>query len=314
MKFGRIISLVLTVVISALFIAGCSSGSENAGVNTDTGKNDSSSQASTDNEAKVPEIKDASEADVKDPAVSDTNDAESEKSSVPVEYSGELSFKSDTKDGVSEDGFKYIISKGGDYRVRGNCSNRMIYIDAKGEEVELHLEGVTMTSEYGALIFVNNAEEVTVSASEGSSNELSDNRPARSDKKEETEYGNAAVYSKDDLKFKGRGRLTINGSYNNGIGCKNDIKIKNINLTVNARNNGIKGNDSVTVESGNITINAENGNGIKTENTHVSDKGNQKGYVTILGGVINITSADDPIDAAYDLILDSKNATVNTNK
>ena len=81
-----------------------------------------------------------------------------------------------------------------------------------------------------------------------------------------------------------------------------------------AQNNGIKGNDSVTIESGNISVTAKNGNGIKTENTHVSDKGNQKGYVTIKGGVLDINSADDPIDAAYDLILDSQNAKVTTNK
>ena len=36
--------------------------------------------------------------------------------------------------------------------------------------------------------------------------------------------------------------------------------------------------------------------------------------VTIKGGVLDINSADDPIDAAYDLILDSQNAKVTTNK
>ena len=307
MTVKRSISFLLITVLVTLLAVGCSKDTT-----TDTKEETDQTTVNTEDkeskqttESVTPEAEKPAET-----TVTETPD----KTEAQPEITGELSIKADSNDAVKEDGNKYILSKGGEYRIRGNCGNRMIYIDAKGEELELHLEGVTMTSEIGALIYVENAEEVTISASEGTNNELSDMRPARADKNEETEYGNAAIYSKDDLKFKGRGRLTVNGSYNNGIGCKNDIKIKNITLTVNAQNNGIKGNDSVTIESGNISVTAKNGNGIKTENTHVSDKGNQKGYVTIKGGVLDINSADDPIDAAYDLILDSKNAKVTTNK
>lgn len=314
MTSKRSISFLLITVLVVLLAVGCSSDKA-AETKEETTKNSVTSEDKDNSETSkqdIPEVKEpVGTTDTTDTGISDNSGTET---AVQPEITGELSIKADSEGAVKEDGYKYIISKGGDYRIRGNCGNRMIYIDAKGEELELHLEGVTMTSQIGALIYVENAEEVTISASDGTTNELSDLRPARADKNEETEYGNAAIYSKDDLKFKGRGRLTVNGSYNNGIGCKNDIKIKNITLTVNAQNNGIKGNDSVTVESGNISITAKNGNGIKTENTHVSDKGNQKGYVTIKGGVVDINSADDPIDAAYDLILDSKNAKVTTNK
>ena len=307
MTVKRSISFLLITVLVTLLAVGCSK-------DTTTDTKEEKDQTTVNTEDK--ESKQTTESvtpEAEKPAETTVTETPAQPAAQP-EITGELSIKADSNDAVKEDGNKYILSKGGEYRIRGNCGNRMIYIDAKGEELELHLEGVTMTSEIGALIYVENAEEVTLSASEGTNNELSDMRPARADKNEETEYGNAAIYSKDDLKFKGRGRLTVNGSYNNGIGCKNDIKIKNITLTVNAQNNGIKGNDSVTIESGNISVTAKNGNGIKTENTHVSDKGNQKGYVTIKGGVLDINSADDPIDAAYDLILDSQNAKVTTNK
>ncbi|MBO4497088.1 MAG: carbohydrate-binding domain-containing protein [Lachnospiraceae bacterium] len=311
MTVKRSISFLLITVLVTLLAVGCSKDTT-----TDTKEETDQTTVNTEDkeskqttESVTPEAEKPAET-----TVTETPDKTEAQPAAQPEITGELSIKADSNDAVKEDGNKYILSKGGEYRIRGNCGNRMIYIDAKGEELELHLEGVTMTSEIGALIYVENAEEVTISASEGTNNELSDMRPARADKNEETEYGNAAIYSKDDLKFKGRGRLTVNGSYNNGIGCKNDIKIKNITLTVNAQNNGIKGNDSVTIESGNISVTAKNGNGIKTENTHVSDKGNQKGYVTIKGGVLDINSADDPIDAAYDLILDSQNAKVTTNK
>ena len=315
MKSKRLISFLSITILMMLLIGGCSSADDKT---ADTTDNSTTTGIASDNNDLSDKSLQGPQNNTENKSGSATyeepSDFEMAFSASAAEITGELTIKAEEADAVREDGNKYILSKGGEYHIHGTCGNRMIYIDAKDQDLDIHLEGVTMTSEVGALIFVENAEEVTISASDGTNNELSDNRTARTNKKEDSEFGNAAVYSKDDLKFKGRGRLTINGSYNNGIGCKNDIKIKNLTLTVNAHNNGIKGNDSVTIESGNITIVANNGNGIKTENTHISDKGNQKGYVTIVGGNIDITSDDDPIDAAYDLIIDSKNAVVTTNK
>ena len=317
MKSKRIISFLLMILTVMMFVAGCSSSDDKNVQNKEdqaTVNDTSDTNGSSDKDAKSESVPADNKENVSESAVNaEPSGAETEAVPEAV-ITGELTIKAEEPDAVKEEGNKYILTKGGEYHIRGTCGNRMIYIDAKDQELDIHLEGVSMTSEIGALIFVENAEEVAISATDGTNNELSDNRPARTNKKEDSEFGNAAIYSKDDLKLKGRGRLTVNGSYNNGIGCKNDIKIKNLTLTVNALNNGIKGNDSVTVESGNITINAQKGNGIKTENTHISDKGKQKGYVTITGGNIDINSADDPIDAAYDLILDSNNATVTTNK
>ncbi len=319
MTVKRFISFLLTVAMMVL-LAGCSSTDEN----TDKSESIKSETAEkADDQTNEAEGKDrngseTSSADNTSASadVSDTDKAGdvTDTGTIQPQISGELSIKADFSDAVKEEGYKYILTKGGEYHVRGTCTNRMIYVDAKDQELDIHLEGVNMMSETGALIFVENAEKVTISASEGTNNELTDCRPARTNKNEDSDNGNAAIYSKDDLKFKGHGRLTVTSSYNNAIGCKNDIKIKNLTLSVNAENNGIKGNDSVTIESGNITINAVKGNGIKTENKHISDKGNQKGYITISGGVIDITSDDEPFDAAFDLVIDSANATVTTNK
>jgi len=283
---------------------------DNAGVDTPDAQTDTNPAASD-----VSDVTDKDEnanpsVDNKDNAA----DAGDDSSTAAGVWSGELNITADTDDAVKEEGNTYYLTAGGEYHVRGNCVNRQIVVDAPEADLDIHLEGVTMTSDCSPLIFVENAEEVTISATEGSNNKLSDTRSARVDKNDDSDNGNAAIYSKDDLKFKGRGRLTVEASYNNGIGCKNDIKIKNITLIVNAYNNGIKGNDSVTVESGNITIEAQNGSGIKTKNTHISDKGNQKGYITISGGTVNITSADEALDAALDVIIDEANATVTTNK
>ena len=318
MAAKRYISFLLTVAIMVL-ITGCSTadnGTDKSESNKiDTKEQDDNLTKDVDN--KVQNISDTQSQDISSSAnvsVSDKSADETAIDTIKPEISGELSIKADFNDAVKEEDYKYILTKGGEYHIRGTCTNRMIYVDAKDQELEIDLEGVNMMSERGALIFVENADKVTISASEGTNNELTDCRPARTNKNEDSDNGNAAIYSKDDLKFKGRGRLTVTSSYNNAIGCKNDIKIKNLTLSVNAENNGIKGNDSVTIESGNITINAVKGNGIKTENKHVSDKGNQKGYITISGGIVDITSDDEPFDAAYDLYIDSANATVTTNK
>ena len=47
-----------------------------------------------------------------------------------------------------------------------------------------------------------------------------------------------------------------------------------------------------------IAISAK-GDGIKTSNSSISNKGNQKGIVTITGGNIDVYAACDGIDASY---------------
>lgn len=70
-------------------------------------------------------------------------------------------------------------------------------------------------------------------------------------------------------------------------------------VKVTAVNNAFKGNDAVDIESGNIIAISAKGDGIKTSNSSLSNKGNQKGIVTITGGNIDIYAACDGIDASY---------------
>lgn len=70
-------------------------------------------------------------------------------------------------------------------------------------------------------------------------------------------------------------------------------------VKVTAVNNAVKGNNAVDIESGNIIAISAKGDGIKTSNSNISNKGNQKGIVTITGGNIDVYAACDGIDAAY---------------
>ncbi len=83
---------------------------------------------------------------------------------------------------------------------------------------------------------------------------------------------------------------------------KKDLKIKNLDLKVTAYNNALKGKNSVTIESGNIFAISTNGDGIKTENSDISSSGNQKGSVTVTGGMVNVYAAGDGISSSYDFV------------
>ena len=70
--------------------------------------------------------------------------------------------------------------------------------------------------------------------------------------------------------------------------------------------NSLKGNDGVTISSGTITLISKYGDGIKTTNSDVSSKGNQKGSVVLSGGTIDIYAACDGIDAVYNVEIDGE--------
>ncbi len=219
-------------------------------------------------------------------------------------------FEIATEDGtVTLSGSTYTITSGGTYVVTGTLSDGQIIIDAGEEdEVELDLSGASITCSYDSPIFAKNAGKLKIKAVEGTVNVVSDARTANVSEAETA--GSAAIYAECDLNLAGKGTLAVTAGYNNGIHSKDDLKIKNLTLTVTAPNNALKGNDSVTIESGSVTVISTAGDGIKTVNSDVSSKGNQRGSVTVSGGTVNIYSAGDGIDAAYDVIISGDAAIV----
>ena len=175
-------------------------------------------------------------------------------------------------------------------------------------KVVLNLEVLTLSNSSAAPSYVEAiGEEVQISAKNGTTNTISDGTSHTDtyvDSDGNTNTVNGAIFSRDDLKLKGKGTLIVNGNTEDGIVCKNDLKIWNGNITVNAADDGIRGNDSVRIgdpdaadySSLSVTVNTNNGSsggdGIKTN----SDE-DGKGYVTINGGTVNIDSYADGIQA-----------------
>lgn len=230
-----------------------------------------------------------------DTDVTHADDAENYR----VSITGDFTVTSDTSDGVTQSGSVYTITKAGEYTVTGLLSEGQLIVDAGDEdEVTIVLNGTSITCSSGSPIYVKNASEVKIKSEENSFNEVIDNRTEATEDSSD-DAGNAAIYATCDLKLVGKGALVVTGNYNNGIQSKDDLSIKNVIVKVTAVNNAVKGNDAVDIESGNIIAISTKGDGIKTSNSSISNKGNQKGIVTITGGNIDVYAACDGIDAAY---------------
>lgn len=230
-----------------------------------------------------------------DTDVTQADDAENYR----VSITGDFTVTSDTSDGVTQSGSVYTITKAGEYTVTGLLSEGQLIVDAGDEdEVTIVLNGTSITCSSGSPIYVKNASKVEIKSEENSFNEVIDNRTEATEDSSD-DAGNAAIYATCDLKLVGKGALVVTGNYNNGIQSKDDLSIKNVIVKVTAVNNAVKGNDAVDIESGNIIAISAKGDGIKTSNSSISNKGNQKGIVTITGGNIDVYAACDGIDATY---------------
>lgn len=182
--------------------------------------------------------------------------------------------------------------------VSGSFNGQIVIDGGDDYKFELEMCGLTLYSGEQNPITILSGDKVTLSAKKETKNYIYDTREAVSDD-DETAYS-AAVYAKCDLELAGKGELTVISSNNNGIHTKDDLKVKNLTLSVTCEDNALKGNDSVSITGGILTLIAKSGDGIKTKNSDISSKGNQRGTVTISGGTVNIYAACDGIDAAYD--------------
>lgn len=188
---------------------------------------------------------------------------------------------------------------------------KQVYVNLPSKTVILELQGVTIENSENSPIYVEDCENVEISAKKNTVNNIKDTRPAYVD--DVDGQGKGAIYVENgDLKLKGTGTLNITANYLNGIHCKDDVKVQKQTLNINAVGHGIRGNDSVTITSGVVNVSC-GGDGLHSENSDISSKGNQKGDVTINGGDVTINSWGDAIQAAYNAVINQEDTTVDTN-
>ena len=196
--------------------------------------------------------------------------------------------------GAAADGTTVHITAPGTYLLSGACENGQIIVElTKEDKAQLVLGGLTLTCADSAPLYIVSADKVSLTLAPGSVNALTDGAayPRAFEK-----APNACVCSRDDLTINGSGELTVTALNNNGIGCKNDLKILGGTITVTAPKNALKGNDSVAIRDGAITLTAGK-DAIKAENADEAGKG----YVYICGGTLDITAGDDAIQGQQDV-------------
>ena len=245
--------------------------------------------------------------------VTDNNDvptAENQQPDVSIDASKLITLDDENTD-VGDSGATYAdgilsITKAGVYRLKGTLTDGQVYVSVdktKAETVELILDGCSITCKTSAAIYCDSAEKLYITANAGTKNTLTDgyNYIYTAIGMDEP---NACIFSDDDMTMRGSGELIVNGNFNNGVSCKNDIKVKDLTLTVNAANTAIRGKDSVQINSGNVTVVAKK-DGLKASQTEKEGKG----FVEINGGTVDITAGDDAVQAVLKITVNGGKVT-----
>lgn len=211
---------------------------------------------------------------------------------------------------VSGGGAQYSSESGADvvtiteadriYVLTGRLSNGRIYVDNVNGNLTIVLSGVDISSSDGAAIAVFGKKKKVITLAEGTSNSLADASNYSAFYNDDGDEPNGALFSKKALTINGSGYLTVTGNYNNGISCKDELKILGGNVSVTAVNNAIKGNDNVIIKNAAVTVTSD-GDGIKTDNTGVDETtgavDESVGNFYAESSTIIVTAAEDGIQA-----------------
>ena len=163
------------------------------------------------------------------------------------------------------------ITSGGDFTLSGTLDGGNITVSTK-EKVKFRLNGVSIVSDGNPCIYVEDADKMYITLSDGSENRLIANNS-----------DDGAIYSKENLEIKGGGTLEITSADGHAIKASDNLTIENGTLNLDAFNDGIHINDTFKMTGGIININAT-GDGIDCES-----------IVNISGGEINIKTNGVPL-------------------
>ena len=210
--------------------------------------------------------------------------------------------------GITVNGQTATISAAGTYHLTGTSTNSTLVVDAGKEDIVwLVLDGITMTHDSNAPIYVKNAKKVIITLADGSTNTISDGSTYTYADSTTTDP-DAAIFSHDDLTFNGSGSLTVTGNYKDAIACKDELKFVNGTYTITAADDGIRGKDGLFIQNGNFTITAA-ADGLKANN----DTDDQKGVILIEDGTFVINATNDAIQAETSMWIKGGKYTLTTN-
>lgn len=188
------------------------------------------------------------------------------------------------------------ITKSGTYRISGTLKNGSITVnvDKTTDEgtVYLVLNSVNINSDDGTPINIIEAKDVVLVLEDGSENTVTQGAITTTDE----DFPSGAIFSKADLAITGSGTLHVTTKYNDGITSRDDLKITDSTIQIEAVNDGIVGKDLLETDNAVITIDCGK-DAMRATNETDADKGN----LLVSGGSYTLTSGDDGLQAVGNL-------------
>lgn len=288
---NRYISILPIAIAGVLLLTGCATQTITESVLPMT------ESSTTENALKSGKVKD----DEKRKNSDDDNEAYDEESKINdadvIEITLNAQSISATSDDVTISGTTITITEEGTYSFSGELSDGNIIVDtSKDEKVHIILNGVSINSETFAPIYVAQADKVSVTLKEGTTNTLTNGGSFIAIDDNNVD---AVIYSKDDITFKGAGTLIITSPSGNGIVGKDDVTITDGTYEITASESAIRANDSVKIDDGSFTI-VTDADGIHAEKSDDDSIGD----IYIAEGNFDINAKDDGIHATTTLVID----------
>ena len=226
-----------------------------------------------------------------------------EETSAQITLSG--SGASSDSDAVQISGSTVTITDEGSYILSGSLNNGMIVVSAEDtDKVQLVLNGVEITNDTSAAIYVLEADKVFITTASGSENLLVNGGEYVAIDDNNID---AVIFSKADLSFNGAGTLTIDAAAGHGVVSKDDLVLTSGTYDITAASQGLSGKDSIRIANGTYTITSGK-DAIHAENTDDSSLG----FLYISGGTFTINADGDGLSASSYLQIEDGAFTVTT--
>lgn len=211
-----------------------------------------------------------------------------ESKSVLIELNGDSA--SCDSDAVRISGTTVTITDEGTFILSGTLNNGMVVVNAdEKDKPQLVLNGVSITSETSAPLYVLEADKVFVTLADGTENTLANGGTFSAIDDNNID---GAVFSKQDLSFNGTGSLNIASPVDHGIVCKDDLVFAGGTYTIASASHGLDANDSVRITKASIAVTAGK-DGIHAENSDDTTLG----FVYVADGTFDISAEGDGMSA-----------------
>ena len=288
--------IIAILLMLTLILAGCGNNSQSNG--TEPGNN-SVSEGTTgnggENSNTDPIEVDFSKTDADMFTERDKKAEYDASKAVTIQLNGSSATASSNS--VQINGSTVIIKEEATYVISGSLKGMLVVDAPDTAKVQLVLNGVDITSEASAALYILEADKVFVTLLGGTTNALANGGSFTAIDDNNID---GALFSKQDLTLNGSGSLTVTSPAGHGIVCKDDLVITGGTYVVNSASHGIDANDSVRVTDANITIDAGK-DAIHCENSDDATKG----FVYISGGTIKAEAEGDGIAASAYMQIES---------